>query len=144
MLLILPAVIIALIALVLEHKRKDRFAQDYMKFLSMRQEAGDTSDDKRLLLFEEYLMRNSHRKGLFATVLGLALLVIPFVGRFILFPFVHAVGRVPPGSGMPALFPIAAIGGMADILYIAGMLVLAYGVANLVIWFFVDKPRLDR
>ena len=144
MLLILPAATMVLIALVLEHRRKDRFARDYMKFLTLRQEAGDTSDDERLLFFEEYLMRNSHRKGLFATVLGLALLVIPFAGRFILFPFVHAVGRVPPGPGVPALFPIAAIGGLADLLYIAGMLVLAYGVANLAIWFFVDKRRLEK
>jgi hypothetical protein len=51
---------------------------------------------------------------------------------------------LPPGPVEPRLLALTSIGSLMDLLWVGGVIVFWYGIANLVIWFLVDKPRLKR
>jgi hypothetical protein len=143
MLLVLPVLMLIIIAVILDNRTKAKFSRDYMELIAKGGSQGEGLSEAHLSFFEEYLGRSALRRGLFATVFGFALFVVPFVGGFAL-RFGHSFAHVPPGTVEPRLLALTSIGSLMDLLWVAGVIVFWYGIANLAIWFLVDKPRLKR
>lgn len=143
MLLVLPVLVLIVIAVILDHRTKARFSRDYMELIAKGSRQGEGLPEAHLAFFEEYLGRSALRRGLFATVFGFALFVVPFMGGFAL-RWGYSFAHVPPGAVEPRLLALTSIGSLMDLLWVAGVIVFWYGIANLAIWFLVDKPRLKR
>jgi hypothetical protein len=143
MLLILPALMLVLIAVVLDQRSKTKLSRDYMELVVKGAQDGEGVSQQHLAFFEEYLGRSSLRRGLFATIFGFALFIVPFIGGFVL-RWGYAFASVPPGPVEPRLLALTSVGSLMDLLWVGGVIVFWYGIANLVIWFLVDKPRLRR
>jgi hypothetical protein len=143
MLLVLPVLMLILIAVILDQRTKARFSRDYMELIAKRNREGEAIPEKHIAFFEEYLGRSTLRRGLFAAVFGFALFIVPFMGGFFL-RFGYAFAHVPPGNLEPRLLALTSIGSLMELLWVGGVIVFWYGVANLAIWFLVDKPRLKR
>jgi hypothetical protein len=136
MLLVLPVLMLILIAVVLDQRTKARFSRDYMELIAKGRHENEAISEKHIAFFEEYVGRSTLRRGLFAAVFGFALFIVPFIGGFIL-RWGYSFAPVPPGPVEPRLLALTSI-------WVGGVIVFWYGVANLAIWFLVDKPRLRR
>lgn len=118
--LILPVVFILGLALVLLHVRRERWLSQYAALAAKASEQGGAAVEEALRPMRELMLTESLRRGILCGVLGAAILAMAFVARF---------------SGEP--FP-------GPLLLVVGLLVLAAGVASLIAWFVVDRPRMPR
>jgi hypothetical protein len=126
--LIGPVFILILVWIVMSQWRKRQFEREYLELRRREIEKGVTGSVSDSFYYQRFNGGSAMRVGIVALVLGATLLLL-FSARGLFFlGFPHHIW----GFGAGKFF------------IMVGIIAIAIGLANMLIWIFVDKPRRDR
>ena len=120
MALIIPACVLLILWIVLNHSRKQHIERDYIELRRIAIEKGVNMPQSEGPFASSNAKESSLRVAVIALAIGVAFLIIPLVGL------------TSPGSGEREFFVGLAI------------LTLAFGSANLLLWFVLDRSRRGK
>lgn len=127
MVLIGPVFLLIFIWIVMSQWRKRQFEREYIELRRREIEKGLDGSMSDSFYYERFNGGGAVRIAIVAIVLGLILLLI-FSGRWLAyFGFPHIWGFGP-----------------RSFFTMVGVIAIALGLANVLVWLFVDKPRRDR
>jgi hypothetical protein len=138
-LLVLALLPLILLAAILASERKRRWTRTYLE-IAKAETSNPDAQREALRLLEEHTRGSSLRRGVFGTVFGIVLLVIPAVMR----GFMMAIPAELYAPSPVPLLPFAYTSGLMGLALLTGVVVLGYGIANLAVWFFADRRREER
>jgi hypothetical protein len=118
MVLILPAFLIIVVALVLAHLRKQRLMTEYVDLATKGLERDASIVREVVRPLRELVLTQSLRHGILYSVVGATVLGISLLDRMDLDPLPHS-------------FPLAL-----------GLVIAAFGCGHLIVWLVVDRPRM--
>lgn len=127
MLFILPVFFLVAFWLILDFVRRRSFERDYIELKKRAIEKGVSEPLPDAFFRQYYNGGRSMRVGIVAIVLGVTLLL-----------FLPA--RMLHYMGIPHVWGLGAGG----FLFIIGLIVCAFGLANILVYLFVDRPRRER
>lgn len=127
MILIGPVFILVLVWIVMSQWRKRQFEREYIELRRREIEKGLNGSVSDSFYYERYNGGSAMRVGIVALILGATLLLL-FSGRWLAF------------FGFPHIWGF----GPGTFFIIVGIIAIAIGCANVLVWIFVDKPRRDR
>lgn len=125
--LIGPVFILILVWIVMSQWRKRQFEREYIELRKREIEKGVTQSVSDSFYHQRFNGGSAMRVGIVALVLGATLLLI-FSGRWLFF------------LGFPPIWGF----GPGRFFVMVGIIAIAIGLANLLVWIFVDRPRRDR
>jgi hypothetical protein len=118
--LILPAFVIIVAAVILVHLRKERLLAVYAELASKGYDTDESDIYDVLRPLREIVLTESLRRGILSSVLGAAVFAVAFLG-------IVEVESVPH-----------------SFLKLLSIVVAAHGCGNLIVWFVVDRPRMTN
>ena len=123
-----------LLAVLLAFERRRRLTRTYLE-IAKSPTSDPEAQREALRLLEAHTRGSSLRRGVFGTVFGLVLVIIPMVMRVFMRAIPEDVVGEAPGLVLAFAEPWARMG----LLLIAGLVVLGYGIANLAVWLLADR-----
>ncbi|MCU0611449.1 MAG: hypothetical protein MUE60_06630 [Candidatus Eisenbacteria bacterium] len=132
-LVLMPLVFLAAL---LAFERRRRLTRTYLEIAKSPSSGPDTQREA-LRMLEAHTRGSSLRRGIFGTVFGLVLVIIPLMLRVFMRAIPEDVVGHAPGLVPAFAQPWAQMG----LLLIAGLVVLGFGVANLAVWLLADRHK---